>query len=301
MRLSPVLAALLILAVCVVPAAAGAGTEPEIVQEWSVTSDRATTGPLAVQAVFDFGDPQECVFFVGTSGPDSGLPILFWEEYGDFHGAFFSTYSAQGHVTDVAGTGITVDTREEIESGGVWHLGSTREGTFEGQLTYRMIIPDVGYWFREATGDHEGLDVRVACDRGFTVTDLALGTEAVGYTMDSLAGGDGAWVSPTIVGEAGVSAGDWLAADLSSPEVAFRLKSATSTGHAEGEATLTWPGGSDTVVLDGVADDLFVTGGPGAWRLNVDRLVAGVWDDFRGVLYGLAPVEDLAAALEALA
>lgn len=299
---APLAATVVALALCLVGSLAHAGASTAVLhREWSVVVPRSVTGPLVVQVGLDFGTEQQCTFFTESSGTDSGLPILFWEEYDGRGSAFFSTYSAQGHVTDIGGTGVTVDTREEIASGGVWSLDSTREGPFEGAWTHRMVIPDAGHWFREATGHHEAYRLHITCDRGFTVGDLAVGTEAIGYSQDSMGGGTGVWLSPTIVGEAGVADGDHVVADMTEPHVVFRLRSATTlVGHTQGEARLTWPDGETTLALDGTGDDLDQEGGPGRWQLDLDRVVVGAYDDFKGVVYGLHPVADLQAALNAL-
>lgn len=284
MRAAPLLVPLLLL----LPLAGAAGTADSGVTHFRFEAPATFAGPIVVGATFDFGPTNRCVFMTWASGLRSSLPILTWEERNGNGAAFFSTYTAQAH-TDA--TGERIDTREMIRSGGLWSLKSTTTGPFSGVLDYVHIVVESGAWANAATGYHPPLVIDVTCDNAFAVGDFGFGTEAKGFTADSMKGGTGA-SGNQLFGSANVAMGDSVEADFDAENVAFRARARSGNSLVAGEMRLAEPTGAHAWPITG-NENLALESGPGAYRVELDYRAVGLYDRITGILYGYDAVPAL--------
>lgn len=267
-----------------------------VTDHWRFEVPEGHAGPLVVGVSFHYGDaPNDCDLQVLLSGTNSSVPIIYWSERhtpeSSFAGAFSSSWSQQAHTT-VAGQDL--DVREVYGDGGVWSVDSHWIGDVSGPEHRVFAVQHAEAWTREATGYHAPLLIDLVCEHPFAVHGHQLGAEMDGFAADSMEGGTGASVSQ-VVGRMTYVDGDSWSGTVSDEHNVLRLRTAANDSHVEGELRLRGAGVDLVHPLDG-DDDLDLLLQPGTLEVGLDRVSAGVYDRFQGVVFSWHDVDDLATA-----
>ncbi len=270
--------------------------DAEVTDHWRFEVPEGHAGPLVVGVSFHYGDePNDCDLQVVLSGTNSSVPIIYWSERhtpdSNFGGAFSSSWSQQAHTT-VAGQDL--DVREVYGDGGVWSTDSHWTGEYSGPEQRVFAVQHAEAWTREATGYHAPLLIDLVCERSFAVHGFQLGAEMDGFAADSMEGGTGVSASQ-VVGRVTYVDGDRWSQVVSDEYNVLRVRTGANDSHVEGELRLQGAGIDEVHPLDG-DDDLDRVLQPGTLEVGLDRVSAGVYDRFQGVVFSWHEVEDLATA-----
>lgn len=263
-------------------AASADPAEPLTRYRWEEPSDRA--GPLAVEVVFDLGEPQACTLDVHTAGRTRAPPILAWEDVDGGIGALFSTNNAQGHLRF---GGVEADTRTLRGPGGAWSMQSGYAHTWSGLFPVTVVVPEAGAWTGATTGHHAPLLLDMQCERGFHVVSTRAGREAVAFTPDGMRGGTGLNVNQPVF-EATLTQDDSLSARFTEERVLLRTLQLNYGSTVSGTLALHTPTGANEWRVNG--REIRHDDAPGDYVLTLDYTAYGPGDTFIGVLYGLTPV-----------
>jgi hypothetical protein len=237
------------------------------------------TGDLTVRFTVDLGSSNDCVIYVGlTSLTPSG------DLYMKVDSTMFGMTAWGGRLVQVHHG--DVDTRQVTGSGGGLGLRMTLAGPMSGVHDLSMTVFGGGTL---SIGDDPWvpLEYGIGCDDPFTIDDLAGGTEAIGFTHQSL-DGTGASLNGLFLG-ASANLGSTITGTFTAPDVRFAWE---NYGAAIGEVTLQSDDDSVAWTLGETGGGVY-EGGPGTYTIGLDRVSAAMFEGFIGIVTATQPIADL--------
>lgn len=246
-------------------------------EAWSSGTD--FTGDLTIRFTADLGETNDCVFYVGATSLTAAHDLYMKVDSTLFGATAWGGRLVQVHHGDV-------DTREVTGAGGGFGIRLTLSGPMSGIHETTMTVFGGGSM---SIGDDDWvpLEYGIGCDEPFTLSDKAGGTEALGFTHQSL-DGTGASVNGLFVG-ASANVGSTIGATFTASDVRFAW---TDYGPGIGEVTLASDDASVSWGLGPGAGMGLYAGGPGTYTIGLDRVAASTFEAFIGMVTATDPVDD---------
>lgn len=255
----------------------------------------ATPGDGDGNATADGGEgPPTCSFRWSLAGQDDGSGFgasvrLKWLQNGEPErlNNTARTRAPHGHVGPAA---TPVEAAVEQR----WALGGERDVPVEADTTFTAVGKELAPWDDDGER-HPALALDVTCEGE---VDLQVGmstSHVVAFTSQGLRGGTGATLGLPPDGSMGVHANgaDEIETDIPTPRALVEIRETPRDQEAvvkEGRLTLQHPNGTETRTFGtDPIDPVEIEGGPGTYRLTVDRISVGP-ASFHGSIVGLEPV-----------